>query len=92
MKREKRNSVIFAVIGIVLALLIVSPLLYCVFASFMTEKELYASQLLPSSLNLDNYVSALQVAVLLALTSSKSAKVTLLMRTEEASTLKISFK
>ncbi len=45
-----------------MAAVILSPLLYCLSASFMTEQELYASKLLPSSIGLDNYYSALRVA------------------------------
>ena len=58
----KKSTVVFVIIGFLLALMIVSPLLYCVSASFMTEKELYSTQIIPSSFNLQNYRSALQVA------------------------------
>lgn len=62
MVAEKRNSIVFFVIALFWGLIILSPLLYCVSASFMTEKELYAARILPSSLTFNNYAAALQVA------------------------------
>lgn len=54
--------IVFAVLGFSLAAIIVSPLAYCLSASFMTETELYATKLFPSSFGLDNYHSALKMA------------------------------
>lgn len=62
MNASKRSRLLFTAIGLVLAAVIISPLLYCVSASFMTEQELYASQVFPASFNLSNYAAALRVA------------------------------
>lgn len=62
MTTTKHSRLVFTVIGLLLAAVIVSPLLYCLSASFMTEQELYASSILPTSINLNNYRAALKVA------------------------------
>ena len=62
MTRTSKGTLAIALVSFLLAAVIVSPLLYCLSASFMTEKELYASQLLPSALTLNNYRAALRVA------------------------------
>ena len=62
MTRTSKGTLAIALVSFLLAAVIVSPLLYCLSASFMTEKELYASQLLPSALTLSNYRAALRVA------------------------------
>ena len=61
-KTSKGAALLIALVSFALAIVIVSPLLYCLSASFMTEKELYATKLLPAALSLDNYRSALRVA------------------------------
>lgn len=62
MTASKRSRAVLTIIGLLLAAIIVSPLVYCLSASFMTEQELYASQILPTTINLDNYRAALKVA------------------------------
>ena len=59
-----RKNIIAGIIAFIVAILILSPLLYCLSASFMTEKELYASKILPQALNLANYQKALKQAPL----------------------------
>ena len=61
-RTSKGTTLVIAVVSFALAAVIVSPLLYCLSASFMTEKELYATRLLPAALSLDNYRAALRVA------------------------------
>ena len=61
-KTSKGAALLIALVSFALAIVIVSPLLYCLSASFMTEKELYSTKLLPAALSLDNYRSALRVA------------------------------
>ena len=61
-KTSRGTTLVLALVSFLLAAVIVSPLLYCLSASFMTEKELYAAQLLPAVLSLDNYRAALKVA------------------------------
>ena len=53
-------------INLAVSLLLVSPLLYALSASFMTEAELinYPPALIPSGLHLQNYASALRMAPL----------------------------
>jgi sn-glycerol 3-phosphate transport system permease protein len=62
MKKSKGSQIIFAILGFFLAAVILSPLIYCLSTSFMTEQEIYASKLVPSRIGLDNYRSALRVA------------------------------
>lgn len=62
LRAGKRTTFIISIIGFALTAVVVSPLLYCLSASFMTEKELYASKLLPAAITLDNYRAALKVA------------------------------
>lgn len=52
----------FGLVSFFLAAVIISPLLYCFLSSFMSEQELYASHLIPSSLALTNYHNALAIA------------------------------
>ena len=59
-----RRNIVAGIIAFIVAIAILSPLLYCFSASFMTEKEIYASNILPSSLSLANYQKALGQAPL----------------------------
>ena len=62
---SQRKNVVAGIVAFVIALVILSPLLYCFSASFMTEKEIYATKVLPSRLDISNYQKALQQAPLL---------------------------
>ncbi len=55
---------VFLGMNLILATLVISPLLYCLSVSFMTEAELmsYPPRLLPSRLTLENYALALGMA------------------------------
>ena len=66
MKTSKRNRVILTIVNIIVGLLIISPLLYALSLSFMSQGEIsqYPPKLLPSSLNLDNYKEALNTVPL----------------------------
>ena len=57
--KVQQNNVVAGIVAFLMALVIVSPLLYCLSASFLTEKEIFAKQILPTSLNGANYVAAL---------------------------------
>ena len=59
-----RKNIVAGIVAFMIALAILSPLLYCLSASFMTEKEIYATKVLPTSLDLTNYKKALQQAPL----------------------------
>ena len=64
-RRKKKinvSSIVFFLIGLVLAIIIASPLLYCVNASFMTEAQIYQTLIFPSELYLGNYTDALRIA------------------------------
>lgn len=61
-KTLRASTWILMIVSFLLAILIISPLVYCLSASFMTEKELYATRLLPSAITLNNYRAALKVA------------------------------
>lgn len=67
MKLCKKNRMILTGVNIVCGLLIISPLLYAVSLSFMSQGEIaqYPAKLLPSHLNLDNYKEALNTVPLL---------------------------
>lgn len=64
MKQRGIGSWVFLALNIVLALIVISPLLYCLSVSFMTESELmsYPPRFLPSHLTLENYHLALTMA------------------------------
>ena len=62
--KVKQNNPVAGIVAIILALLVISPLLYCLMASFLTEKQIFAKQLFPSSFYTGNYVAALQQAPL----------------------------
>lgn len=64
MKTPTWFRLLFTLMGLALAVVIVSPLLYCLNASFMSEKEIFASQIFPSTLTLRNYETALRLAPL----------------------------
>ncbi len=67
MVRKGLSAWVFLLLNLVLALLLVSPLLYCLSVSFMTEPELmnFPPRLLPSALSFENYRAALQMAPIL---------------------------
>lgn len=62
--KVQQNNVVAGIVAFLMALVIVSPLLYCLSASFLTEKEIFAKQILPTSLNGANYIAALKQAPL----------------------------
>ena len=66
MIERKGSKYVFLVINLAIALIIVSPLLYCLSASFMTEAEIFSSRpkLFPNAIHLQNYASALKIAPL----------------------------
>lgn len=66
MKTSKRNRIILTIVNILVGLLIISPLLYALSLSFMSQGEIsqYPLKLFPSSLNLDNYKEALKAVPL----------------------------
>lgn len=62
--KVQQDNPIAGVIAIIIALVIISPLLYCFSTSFLTEKEIFAKVYFPTSLYLDNYSAALSQAPL----------------------------
>ena len=64
MKQRGISSWVFLALNIVLALIVVSPLLYCLSVSFMAESELmnYPLRFLPSHLTIENDHLALKMA------------------------------
>ena len=62
--KVKQDNPIAGVVAFLIALVIISPLLYCLSASFLTEKQIFAKQILPTSFYGGNYVAALQQAPL----------------------------
>lgn len=62
--KVQQDNPIAGVIAIIIALIIISPLLYCFSTSFLTEKEIFAKVYFPTSLYLDNYSAALSQAPL----------------------------
>lgn len=66
MKTSKRNRVILTIVNIIVGLLIISPLLYALSLSFMSQGEIsqYPPKLFPSSLNFENYETALNTVPL----------------------------
>mgnify|MGYP000486451682 CR=1 FL=1 len=62
--KVKQNSIASGIVAFILALVIVSPLLYCLSASFLTEKQIFAKQILPTEFYGGNYVKALEQAPL----------------------------
>lgn len=62
--KVKQTNYVAGVVAFLLALLILSPLLYCLTASFLTEKEIFAKQLIPTSFYTQNYINALSQAPL----------------------------
>ena len=66
MKTSKRNRVILTIVNIIVGLLIISPLLYALSLSFMSQGEIsqYPPKLFPSHFNLDNYKEALSAVPL----------------------------
>ncbi len=65
MIEKKWTKGVFLIINLALALLVISPLLYALSASFMTEGELRGKlSLIPGALQLHNYQEALRLAPL----------------------------
>lgn len=62
--KVKQNNPIAGVVAFILALLIISPLVYCVLTSFLTEQEIFQLKVIPTSLNIENYQKALDQAPL----------------------------
>lgn len=62
--KVQQDNPIAGVIAIIIALIIISPLLYCFSTSFLTEKEIFAKVYFPTSLYVDNYSAALSQAPL----------------------------
>ena len=62
----KKHSVLLAIIGFLLALLVLSPLLYCLSASFMTASELssWPPNLITKTFYWQNYTEAIALAPL----------------------------
>ena len=67
MKMYKRNRIILTGLNIICGLLIISPLLYALSLSFMSQGEMaqYPIKLFPSHLNVENYKEALNTVPLL---------------------------
>ena len=66
MIERKVGKWIFFLINFIVAAIIISPLLYALSASFMTEAELinYPPAIIPSSFHFQNYADALRIAPL----------------------------
>lgn len=62
--KVQQDNPIAGVIAIIIALVILSPLLYCLSTSFLTEKEIFAKVYFPTSLYFDNYSAAISQAPL----------------------------
>ena len=62
--KVQQSNPIAGVIAFIMALVIVSPLLYCLSTSFLTEKQIFARQVFPTEFYGGNYVKALQQAPL----------------------------
>ena len=62
--KVKQNNPIAGVVAFILALLIISPLVYCVLTSFLTEQEIFQLKVIPTSLNIENYQKTLDQAPL----------------------------
>lgn len=59
-KKEKRQNVFASLIAILLGLIVIFPIIYCVFGAFKTPQEFLKPGLLPSSFKyLDNFRNAL---------------------------------
>lgn len=60
---EKRIvKVLFYTVNIVMAMIIISPIIYCFNVSMMSMKEVFAGGFWPKQLTLDNYKKALELA------------------------------
>ena len=66
MRTSKRNRVLLTVINIIVCVVLISPLLYALSLSFMSQGEIsqYPPRLLPSRVTLDNYNEALNAVPL----------------------------
>ena len=62
--KVKQNNPIAGVVAFVLALLIVSPLVYCLLTSFLTEQEIFQLKVFPTAFYGGNYAKALDQAPL----------------------------
>ena len=62
--KVQQTNWIAGVFAFILAFIIISPILYCLCSSFLTDKELYAGKIIPTSLYVENYTEALRLAPL----------------------------
>jgi len=62
--KVQQNNPVAGIFAFVLALIILSPLLYCLSTSFLTEKQIFAKQFIPTSFYTQNYADALRQAPL----------------------------
>ncbi len=66
MKRERAADIAVSIIALAIGLVIIFPIIYCIFGAFKTPAEFMTPKLLPGSFaNLDNFREALQKADLL---------------------------
>ena len=49
--KVQQNNPIAGVIAVILGIMIISPLLFALSTSFLTEKQIFAKQFIPESLN-----------------------------------------
>ena len=63
--KVKQNNPVAGVVAFVFALLIISPLVYCLLTSFLTEQEIFQLKVIPTSFYVGNYQKALDQAPLL---------------------------
>ncbi|MEG0269956.1 MAG: carbohydrate ABC transporter permease [Clostridia bacterium] len=66
MVERKSKKLVYGILGFAIALVILSPLLYCFSASFMTERELYSNppNFITKTFYWQNYQQALEIAPL----------------------------
>ena len=62
--KVQQNNPIAGVIAVILGIMIISPLLFALSTSFLTEKQIFAKQFIPESFYYHNYIAALQQAPL----------------------------
>ncbi|MBQ3108928.1 MAG: hypothetical protein IJC67_04860, partial [Clostridia bacterium] len=63
--KTKVADTVIAIIGIIIGLIIIFPVIYCIFGAFKTPAEFMSPQLLPNSFAyLENFKEAMQKAPL----------------------------
>lgn len=62
--KVQQNNPIAGVIAIILGIMIISPLLFALSTSFLTEKQIFAKQFIPESFYYQNYIDAMKQAPL----------------------------